>query len=1063
MTTRNLRHLAASMAIACCMAACPLNAEAQMPTTAESEIMKLADKAQSLFKNKDYDQALLLYRQCKEKASALQTPSAKDIRHIMTTKMVLCYGHLKQPLHKVELLDSLLADAPSESIRQFIMQEYAHDCLAAAKEANMKSQFTEARTLLKKGMPFTDHDVKLRKLLNRYWGLTYYKEGVELFSELRFTEAKAAADSSLIYYAHSATPDDSVTSLMLLAFISEQEEQNDLCINHFDQALEVAEKNNLEKRVLMIWDYKKKLFQVLNRPDEELRANLAINAISQTSTNPEVRLMALKICCDDAFRAKQWRRAEQLYRKLFATYKQMGDNRQKVQMIEIMLKLEAAASNQGAYRRAMDYLNEYERMSTSRRTIFSHKSLLYAHLGIADSAIAMTDSLFALHQADKNPEKWAYDYLNRASVMNLLKRTENVVADCRSALGYLLQDTDKKNVSTTVACKMLLSANCLKLGENEEALSLIRECVEQQLKSHGENSAEYLEALYRLAHTEAFCGKIEEGVAHLTKTVALLRHMLEQNLRTVTNEQREAYISQFSHINTSVAAFARKAYGRETANALTTTGYNALLLLKGLLLASEQSAYSLIKRHGKSDDLRIYTQLESNRSQLRALEAAKVRDDKAIADTYQRVTRLDAQLIKRCAAYGNIGEFIHTGYNDVRAALQDGEVLVDMVDFMDDKGIHQYMAYIVRPNEEHPLLMTVCKGEMIDSLLKEEDNIPARLCEGTSANELTRRVLAPLLSKLHRGERVYWIPSGIFHQLPIEALPLEASPEGDSPRLADAYEWVRLTTARKLCEKRPTWPSHPSAVLYGGLDYDMTTEEMTEQSRQYDLTILENEERKIGQTFRKLPYSLEEVIEAGKELRAKHLPADSIVIRKEKEGTEESFFALNGKAPSILHLATHGFYYAPTATDKALGLQGYTDAMNLSGLAMSGGNAGWMGKRMPGRAMDGLLTADDIARTDLSAARLVLLSACHSGSGQATPEGVYGLQRAFKKAGADVLVMSLWQANDLAAACFMRTFYKQLQFDKKEWNVRQAFDAARQAVRNDFPEPYYWAGFILVE
>ena len=82
--------------------------------------------------------------------------------------------------------------------------------------------------------------------------------------------------------------------------------------------------------------------------------------------------------------------------------------------------------------------------------------------------------------------------------------------------------------------------------------------------------------------------------------------------------------------------------------------------------------------------------------------------------------------------------------------------------------------------------------------------------------------------------------------------------------------------------------------------------------------------------------------------------------------------------------------------------------MFLTGIVMAGGNAAWLGNELPQGVLGGILTAANIARLDLTGLELVVLSACQTGRGRATPEGLFGLQRAFKKAGAKTMVMTLW-------------------------------------------------------
>ncbi len=97
---------------------------------------------------------------------------------------------------------------------------------------------------------------------------------------------------------------------------------------------------------------------------------------------------------------------------------------------------------------------------------------------------------------------------------------------------------------------------------------------------------------------------------------------------------------------------------------------------------------------------------------------------------------------------------------------------------------------------------------------------------------------------------------------------------------------------------------------------------------------------------------------------------------------------------------------------------------------------------------------------DFSKLNLVVLSACGTGLGNPTNDGVYGLQRAFKKAGAQTIIMSLWNVDDNATALMMETFYQELIRTNSK---HQAFKKAQKTVREAFEDPYYWSAFIMLD
>lgn len=111
---------------------------------------------------------------------------------------------------------------------------------------------------------------------------------------------------------------------------------------------------------------------------------------------------------------------------------------------------------------------------------------------------------------------------------------------------------------------------------------------------------------------------------------------------------------------------------------------------------------------------------------------------------------------------------------------------------------------------------------------------------------------------------------------------------------------------------------------------------------------------------------------------------------------------------------------------------------------------------------DGVLLSAEISKLDLSNTDLVVLSACETALGNVSAEGVYGLQRAFKLAGVNSIIMSLWKVDDEATQRLMTAFYKNYLSGKSK---RESLLTAQKTVRetHGFEDPYYWAAFILLD
>ncbi len=203
------------------------------------------------------------------------------------------------------------------------------------------------------------------------------------------------------------------------------------------------------------------------------------------------------------------------------------------------------------------------------------------------------------------------------------------------------------------------------------------------------------------------------------------------------------------------------------------------------------------------------------------------------------------------------------------------------------------------------------------------------------------------------------------------------------------------------------------------------------------------------------------------DLHTGYTATEEAVKRMGESGPEAS------GSPRILHLATHGFFF-PDPKERPSppafrGLEAVAPAFKLSdhpmirsGLILAGANQVWTDARGLDNGEDGVLTAYEISQMNLSNTELVVLSACETGLGDIRgSEGVYGLQRAFKIAGARYLVMSLWEVPDYATQQLMTTFYKKWLEDNMP--IPEAFRAAQRAMRERFHYPHFWAGFALVE
>lgn len=174
--------------------------------------------------------------------------------------------------------------------------------------------------------------------------------------------------------------------------------------------------------------------------------------------------------------------------------------------------------------------------------------------------------------------------------------------------------------------------------------------------------------------------------------------------------------------------------------------------------------------------------------------------------------------------------------------------------------------------------------------------------------------------------------------------------------------------------------------------------------------------------------------------------------------------------PVIPHFATHGYFFSDSRQAASalpaleeISFKSSGNPLLRSGLILAGAQQVWTTGKPPAGREDGVLTAYEISLMNLPGAELVVLSACERGLGDIeNNEGVYGLQRAFKIAGAKYIVMNLWKVNDQTTRECMTDFYA--QWLQKGLGIPEAFRNAQRTMRTKYPgEAYHWAGFVLVE
>jgi CHAT domain-containing protein len=452
---------------------------------------------------------------------------------------------------------------------------------------------------------------------------------------------------------------------------------------------------------------------------------------------------------------------------------------------------------------------------------------------------------------------------------------------------------------------------------------------------------------------------------------------------------------------------------------------------------------------------------------------------------------MEQQLAKLAAPFRERKRAETVTVEQVQMALATNEVLVELVRFLpvavsDQKKQgksatpntqhvpREYAAIVLNHASTNPVVLTLGNAEEID---EQVHRLQAAMRAGEATADilagLYKQVWAPLADHIKGYRRVIVGPDGELNFLPFAAL---ITTEGKY--LCEQYEIGYVASGRDLI-KRFDEPATNMPSLFGDPAFgeeerisDYLDRSLTFRSAFHD----KDREALDGVRFPALPGTRKEV--DGLKVVFEAVPIRTSVYLG-LDATEGQLKSLN--RPEILHLATHG-YCLPDLKEEmpnrlrmmSMGEREGTregpvrneNPLLRSGLALTGAGLALAKKAEVGAGKDdGIVTAEEVSSLDLWGTKLVVLSACDTGMGEARAgEGVMGLRRAFVQAGAKNLLMTLWPVQDDATGELMVDYYrKYLKTDDAigAMNTVQRAAIAKSKAAGEQPNPRIWGPFLV--
>lgn len=653
--------------------------------------------------------------------------------------------------------------------------------------------------------------------------------------------------------------------------------------------------------------------------------------------------------------------------------------------------------------------------------------------------------------------------------------------------------------------------------ENAEPLLLLALQIREETldETHSLRAASLLDIgkLYQLQH------KYKKANTYYQELLNLNRKRFVSSTSFMTEKQREAYwqTMQESHeINLPNLCYSSYPENRESA----ILAYENELFKKGLLLSSTNAIRYSIMESGDSTLMETLKEIEDLRKNVDELRQHAPHMEIVIEGRENRADRWEKELTKKTAVFRENLRQWNITWDSVKAALKPDQVAIEYMTAPLSEDSTMYCALLLRDTCSAPILIPLFEEKEVAGLLNtstaDSADIRRTYAYADNGKKLSTIIWQHITPYLNTNDEVFFSPTGVLHQIAIENLPLDSS-----RIMAEAYQLVRLSSTRELVLNKPSTP-HEKAALYGNIYYTADEATMLAYHQPYehialseDVLLASNTRSVQRGSAKNLPGTKKEIDSIAPILQKKHV---AVQIYTAYEANEESLKSLSGTRQNIIHLATHGFYWPDSTaqkekyfTQRAADHDSYLtsiDPLERCGLLFAGANNAYTGHRdrVPEKVQDGILTAKEISLLDFRKADVVVLSACETGLGDVSGDGVFGLQRAFKMAGAQTLLMALWQVSDDATQRLMTAFYRHMSDGLSK---REAFRRAQQEVRNYTPQkevkdaergvmqdnykkrlhpaanggnqpstpvveqpttvvhpyasPYYWAGFVLLD
>jgi CHAT domain-containing protein/tetratricopeptide (TPR) repeat protein len=622
------------------------------------------------------------------------------------------------------------------------------------------------------------------------------------------------------------------------------------------------------------------------------------------------------------------------------------------------------------------------------------------------------------------------------------------------------------------------------IGFDEEAEKYLIESGNIYRMTYGDKHQEYALILIRLSDLYAQTQKYSKALEIMTEVSAIDNETMRQMLSNGSEKQRMVFVRQMMiHVYLYLSIMA--CFSRQSQE-MKNSAFDLVSQRKGMayeVLTFQRDLIMTSRYPDLRSTIKEITTLRAQiiRKRIDSLTSESSNDINNILLEWElRKEKLEKDLSRHIPEFELENRANNVNRYSIAGALPENSVLIEFIDYAPfnfAKGLweeHRYISFILHAGKPDDIQMIdLGEAQKIDSMIMEfKELITGETISDRShqrsiidlGSRLRRQLFDPIVSHLNRNNRILLSPDGLLTTLPFEVMPLD----NNGKYIIDDYLISYLSTGRDVSRFRSfgKQPNHSPAIVVADPDFDLVDREINSGTENYE---------PMRDAPSRRSFYLDSYLEGFPRLTNTRSEGESIprmmgVTALLGEKVLEAYLK-KCRSPIVLHLATHGFFLPdlPKRTIayrdnsgshiKLLMVESLLDnPMLRSGLALAGANSWIKHDPLPIAAEDGLLTAEDVLFLDLTETQLVVLSACETGLGVIfNNEGVFGLRRAFMLAGAQTVVMSLWQVSDVQTEELMIEFYQKLLDGKLR---SEALRDAQLSIKRKYQDPFLWGAFI---